>query len=186
MQLKVREEPFSVYMKFQDPSPGREILFVRGKNQNQLLAHEATGLKSIVGTVSLAIDAPQVRAENRHAIIDMGMRRLVEQVVEQWELQAKYSESTVQYYPEAKIGGVTCPAIECSHPTARRQFPYQVTRLYLDAKSNLPVRLENYGFPTKPGQQAPLVEEYTYVKIKTNVGMKDVDFDDNNPGYRFH
>jgi hypothetical protein len=185
MQLKVREEPYSVYLKYQDPSPGREILFVKGQNQNMLLAHEASGLKSLL-TVNLAMDDPRVKAENRHAIVDLGMRRMVEMTIKQWEEEAKYGEVDVRYYPDAKIGGVLCPAIECSHPRPRRQFPFHVTRLYLDSASNLPVRIENYGFPTQAGQDPPLVEEYTYVKIKTNVGFKNADFARENPSYKFN
>src|SRR5436189_3997750 len=64
MEMKFREEPFSVYLKFQEPSPGRETLFVRGQNDNKLLAHEGSGLKSLVGTVPLALDDPRVRADN--------------------------------------------------------------------------------------------------------------------------
>jgi hypothetical protein len=185
MQLRLREQPFSVYLRCEDPNAGREILFVKGQNQNMLLAHEGSGIKSLVGTVSLAVDSPKAREDNRHPITDLGMRRLVERLTEQWEEQAKYQECDVRYYPDAKIGGVSCPAIECSHPKPRRQFPFHVTRIYIDAKSNLPVRLENYEFPTQRGQEPPLAEEYTYVKIRTNVGLKDADFSSTNPQYKF-
>jgi hypothetical protein len=185
MELKLREEPFSVYLKSQDPNPGREILFVRGQNENKLLAHEGSGLKSLVGSVQLAIDAPQVRAENRHPITEIGMRNLIEKVIRQWEYEGQYGETSVQYFPDAKIGGISCPAIECTHPQPRRQFQFHVTRLYIDAGSNLPVRIENYGFPAAAGQEPPLVEEYTYVKVQTNAGLTNVDFSDKNPAYKF-
>jgi hypothetical protein len=185
MEMKFREEPFSVYLKFQDPNPGREILFVKGQNENKLLAHEGSGLKSLVGTVPLAIDAPQVRAENRHPITQIGMRNLIDKVIAQWEFEGQYGEATVQYFPEAKIGGVSCPAIECMHPQPRRQFPFHLSRLYIDAQSNLPVRIENYAFPAAPGQEPPLVEEYTYVKVRTNVGLTNNDFSDRNSAYGF-
>ncbi|MBX3441540.1 MAG: DUF1571 domain-containing protein [Planctomyces sp.] len=185
MQLKLREQPFSVYLGYQEPNAGREILFVKGQNQNMLLAHEGSGIKSLAGTVSLAVDSPQARAENRHPITDLGMRRLVERVIVQWEDEAQYGGVEVQYYPDAKIGGVACPAIECSHPKKFRNFPMHVTRLYIDAESKLPVRLENYGYPPSPGADAPLIEEYTYLKIRTNVGLKDEDFSIRNPNYAF-
>ena len=184
MEMKFREEPFSVYLKYQDPSPGREILFVKGQNENKLLAHEGSGLKSLV-TVSLALDSAQVRAENRHPITEIGMKNLIDKVITQWEYEGQYGEATVQYFPEAKIGGVSCPAIECMHPQPRRQFPFHLSRLYIDAQSNLPVRIENYAFPTAPGQEPPLVEEYTYVKVQTNVGLTNTDFSVKNPAYKF-
>jgi hypothetical protein len=185
MQIRLREQPFSVYLRCEEPNVGREILFVKGQNQNMLLAHEGSGIKSLVGSVSLAVDSPKAREDNRHPITDIGMRRLVERLAEEWELQSNYQECDVRYYPDAKIGGVSCPAIECSHPKPRRQFPFHVTRIYIDAKSNLPVRLENYDFPTQRGQEPPLAEEYTYVKIRTNVNFKDADFSSTNPQYKF-
>lgn len=185
MEMKFREEPFSVYLKFQEPNPGREILFVKGQNENKLLAHEGSGLKSLVGTVPLALDDPRVRSENRHPITEIGMKNLIDKVIAQWEYEGQYGEATVQYFPEAKIGGVSCPAIECMHPQARRQFPFHLSRLYIDAASNLPVRIENYAFPTAAGQQPPLVEEYTYVKVQTNVGLTNQDFSTKNPAYKF-
>lgn len=185
MQMKLREEPFSVYLKYQEPSPGREILFVSGQNDNKLLAHEGSGLKAIVGTVPLAIDSPQVKAENRHPIIDIGMRRLIEKTIEQWEYEGQFGEVNVQYFPDARIGGIACPAIESSHPQPRRQFKFHISRLYIDAKSNLPVRIENYGFPTAAGQEPPLVEEYTYVKVQPNVRLTNNEFSTKNPAYKF-
>ena len=57
MEIKVRHEPFSVYLKFREPFAGREVLFVEGQNNNQMLAHEGSGLASIVGTISLPLDS---------------------------------------------------------------------------------------------------------------------------------
>jgi hypothetical protein len=185
MEMKFREEPFSVYLKFQEPNPGREILFVKGQNDGKLLAHEGSGLKALVGTVPLALDDARIKAENRHPITEIGMRNLIEKVITQWEFEGQYGEATVQYFPDAKIGGVSCPAIECTHPRPRRQFQFHLSRLYIDAQSNLPVRIENYGFPTAAGQEPPLMEEYTYVKVQTNVGLTNNDFSTKNPAYKF-
>lgn len=185
MEMKFREEPFSVYLRCQEPNAGREILFVKGQNENKLLAHEGSGIASLVGTVPLALDAPQVRAENRHPISEIGMRNLISKVITQWEFEGQYGETTVRYFPDARIGGVSCPAIESMHPQPRRQFPFHLSRLYIDAQSNLPVRIENYAFPDAPGKEPPLVEEYTYVKVRTNVGLTNDDFSPKNPAYKF-
>ncbi len=185
MALRLREEPFSVYLKYEEPNAGREILFVRGQNNDQLLAREATGLTSLVGTVSLAIDSPQVMAENRHVITDLGMRRLLEIVITQWNLESKFGEVDVKYYPNAKMGNADCEVIEVTHPRPRKQFLFHMTRLFLEKQSRLPIRIENYGFPTQAGQPAQLVEEYTYVNVRTNSGLTAADFDPRNPRYSF-
>ncbi|MEW4488042.1 DUF1571 domain-containing protein [Thalassoglobus sp. JC818] len=183
--LKVRHKPFSVYMRFISPAPGREVLYVEGKNQNQLLAHEASGLSSLVGTVSLPVNSPTVMANTRHPITDAGMKRLMELVIEQWELESKYGEIDVKFYPDAKMGDIACEVIEVTHPRPRRQFKFALTRVFFEKNSRLPVRVENYGFPVPPNQKPQLLEEYTYQNLKLNAGFTDADFDRNNPNYSF-
>ncbi|WP_145201902.1 DUF1571 domain-containing protein [Thalassoglobus polymorphus] len=183
--FRMRHQPFSVYLKFIDPAPGREVLYVAGQNQGKLLAHEASGLSSLVGTVSLAVNSPKVMAETRYPITQAGMKNLIQLVIAQWELESKYGEVDVKFYPNAKIGGADCEVVEVSHPRPRKQFPYHLTRVFFEKTTRLPVRVENYGFPAAPGQKAPLLEEYTYTSIKVNNGFKDIDFDRNNPKYSF-
>lgn len=184
MLLKLREKPFSVYMKFLEPNAGREILFVQGRNNNQLRAHEPGALQSLVGTISLSLNSPTVMAENRHQITDVGMRRLLEQLLAQWNIESKYGEIDVQFYPNAMMGEVPCEVIETTHPQPRKQFNFHLTRLFIDKKSRLPIRIENYGWP-RPGQRPPIIEEYTYTNIRLNVGLTDQDFSEQNKAYNF-
>lgn len=183
--MKFRYRPFSVYMKFEEPHAGREVLFVEGKNNNQMYVHEASALTAIVGTISLALDSPTAMAENRHPLTNVGMHRLMEILLAQWDLEAKYGEIDVKYYPNAKLGNADCEVIEVTHPRPRKQFNYHKTRLYLEKQSRLPIRIENYDFPPADGQQAPLAEEYTYLNVKANLGLTDADFDPRNPKYSF-
>lgn len=184
MNLKVRESPFSVYLLFHEPNEGREVIYVDGKNNGMLMAHE-TGIKSIVGTVSLAPTSDSAMDGNRYPVTMIGMRKLLEQVISQWEEEGKYGETEVKYYPGAKLGETEVKAIESKHPQPRKQFKFHMTRLYLDKQTNLPVRVEQYDFPQKGDKSPPIVEEYTYSRLKTNVGLTDRDFDTKNPNYAF-
>jgi hypothetical protein len=185
ISMRLREEPFSVYMKYEEPNAGREILFSQGQNDNQVLVHEATGLTSLVGTIPLAIDSPQVMAENRHVITDAGLRRMLEKVLAQWRIESRFGEVDVKYYPHAKMGNAECEVIEVSHPRPRKQFLYHMSRLFIEKQSRLPIRLENYGWPSQAGQQASLEEEYTYLNVRTHVGLTAADFDTRNQKYSF-
>lgn len=185
MYMRFREEPFSIYCKFGEPFAGREVLYVAGQNNGMMLAHEGSGLKSLVGTVSLAVDSPEARAENRHPLTEAGLRNMLKLLIRQWELESKYGEITVQYYPDARLGEIPCRVIEVLHPQPRRQFVYHITRLYLHAETGLPVRVENYGWPQQAGGQPLLMEEYTYTQLRTNVGFTDQQFDRRCPDYKF-
>lgn len=185
IRLRLKEKPFSLYLHYEEPHPGREVLFVMGQNDNQMLVHDATGITSLAGTISLAVDSSQAMAENRHLITDMGMKRMLELLIAQWELESKYGECDVKFYPGAKMGNAECEVLESSHPRPRKQFPFHMTRIYLEKQSRLPIRIENFGFPSQANQPAPLIEEYTYVNVKTNVGLTAADFDRRNQNYSF-
>lgn len=183
VQLKLREEPFSVYMLYDTPHKGREVIYVEGRNNGKMLAHE-TGIRAIAGTVSLAPDSDTALEENRYPITLAGMRNLLNKVIAQWENESQYGEVDVKFYPDARLGDTACKVIESSHPHPRKQFRFHMTRLYLDKSTGLPVRLEQWGFP-EGNEKPPLVEEYTYTKLRVNVGLQDRDFDHTNPNYAF-
>lgn len=185
MQLKFREQPFSVYLLFGGANAGREVLYVEGKNNNLLLAHEGSGFKSFFGTISLAPDSPEVTRQSRHTITEIGLRNMLRVITARWEEESKYGECEVRYYHNARVNDRECLAIECTHPRARKQFKFHITRLYIDRETSLPVRVENWGFPRQNGGTPPLIEEYTYSNLQTNVGLTDADFDRNNPSYKF-
>jgi hypothetical protein len=182
--VKVRHEPFSVYMRFLKPHDGREVIYVDGANGGNLLAHE-TGLASIVGTVALSPKSNEALSESRYPITDMGIKMLVKRIIEQWEAESKYGECDVKYYPQAKLDQVECKVIESTHPTPRKQFKYHITRLYIEKKSNLPIRVEQWAFPSQAGGKPVLVEEYTYSKVELDAGLADIDFDTRNPNYGY-
>lgn len=185
MQLRLREKPFSVYMRYGRELEGRETIYVEGLNNNNLLVHEGSGFASLAGTLSLDPKGEMVMAENHYPVTSIGMRKLVDQILEQLERETKYGEIEVKYFPHAKLGDRPCEVIRSYHPHARREFKFQVSQLFIDCELKLPVRLENYAFPTANNPQPQLYEEYTYSNIRVNVGLTDADFDRKNPKYKF-
>lgn len=184
MYIKLRHKPFSVYLRFNKPNAGREVIYVDGKHNGHMLVHES-GLKSIAGTVEVSPTSAEALAESRYPITRIGIANMVKGVIDQWESETKYGECNVKYYPNAKLGAVECKVVESSHPTPRRQFNFHMTRLYIDKKTGFPIRLEQYGFPARPGTKPRLLEEYTYSNIKVNSGLADLDFDTRNPKYNY-
>lgn len=185
MDVKIRHEPFSVYLCYVDPSKGREVLFIEGQNNGNLLAHDV-GMKAIFGSVSLNPTGQMAMEGNRYPITKIGLVRSVEEVVAQWKKELKYGGTQVKYYPNAKLDKkIACRVIESTHPKPFKQFKFKTTRLWFDAKTNLPIRIEQFGFPKNPKDKAPLVEQYTYRNLKANLKLTDRDFDKKNPKYNF-
>ncbi|MEQ8855145.1 DUF1571 domain-containing protein [Gimesia sp.] len=185
MQIKFREKPLSVYLNFLNPHEGREVIYFHGRNGNQILAHE-TGIKGLVGTVSLQPNSPQAMDESRYPITTIGIRKMLYQILKQWNEERKQDAGVaVKYFPDAKLGNMQCKVLQTSYPQQRQGIRFQMTRLYIDKATNLPVRVEQYDWPTRRNAKPELVEEYTYTNIRTNVGLTDADFDPQNPNYNF-
>ena len=189
MQMKFRNEPFSVYLKFQKAHPGREVLYVAGQNKGKLLAHEPSGLASIVGTLDLLPTSSQAMSEGRHPITEIGMHKMLDSVIRQWEEETKYDEIQVDLYPEAKLktpsGERNCTAVLSQHPRPREEFKFHQTILYVDKETKFPIHLEQKGFPTQADAEPPIIERYSYTNIDVNVGFTDQDFSPKNKQYKF-
>ena len=184
---KVRHNPFSVYMYFLGPAAqqGREVIYVEGKNNGDLLAHEGKGPKSLFGTVALKPTSILAMTNNRYPITEVGVKNLTHRLIEVAEQDVKYDECTVNFFKGAKVGDVSTTLIEVNHPVPRRNFLFNVAKVYVDDQLDIPIRYEAYEWPATPGGEPVLLEEYTYTNMKVNVGLTDADFDDNNPAYKF-
>ena len=186
MYLKVRHEPFSVYMYFLGPPSlrGQEAIYVEGKNNGNLLGH-GVGIKKIAGTVPLQPNGNMAMAGQRYPITEIGILNLTKRLIEVGEADMKFGECEVKFYTGAKINDRLCTCVQVVHPFPRKNFKFNVARIYLDDKLNVPVRYESYDWPEKPGGKPQLLESYTYTDIKINNGFTDIDFDVNNPKYGF-
>ena len=184
MRIKIRREPFSVYCYFEGDHEGREVIYVEGRNKGNLLAHD-TGIAGLVGTLELSPTGTQAMSENRHPITKAGIENFLIVLKRQWDDESKYGEIEVNYYKDAKLGKMKCRVIEAIHPQPRRQFKFHKTRLWIDNDTGIAVRLQQYGFPARKGDQAPIVEDYAYTNLKTDIRISDRDFDSRNPNYNF-
>lgn len=184
MKMKFRREPFSIYFYFLGDLEGREVIYVQDSNDGQILVHD-TGIASLVGTLRLAPTDSLAMRENRHPITEAGIENFLLALRRQWTKESKYGETDVKYYRNAKLGNMTCKVIDVSHPRPRRQFAFHRTRLWIDSKTGIAVRVQQFGFPVRDGAKPPLVEDYKFTDLRTNVRISNLDFDENNPKYNY-
>jgi hypothetical protein len=185
--LKVRHKPLSVYMSFLAPNSlkGQECMYVEGANNGKMWAH-GTGMKwKMFGTVSLNPDGPVAMEGQRYPITQIGILNLTRRLIEVASEDVKYGECEVKYFKGAKINDSVCTCTQVIHPVPRKNFLFNVARIFVDDKLNVPVRYEAYDWPKTPGAAPELIEAYTYLNLKLNVGLTDADFDIENPIYHF-
>lgn len=179
--------PFSVYLKFLKPSSvkGREVIFVKGHNNGKLIAHEG-GLRGKF-TPSLYLDPNGTLAMmgQRYPITEVGIERLCEKLLERASHDRVRSMCQVTTQP-AKINKRAATRIEVIHPEKMPHLDFHLARVFIDEEYGVPVRYEAYDWPRTPGapvSENDLIEEFTYVRLKMNVGLTDSDFDPANPEY---
>jgi hypothetical protein len=187
MFVKVRHNPFSVYMYFISPAKikGQEVIFVDGKNDGRMWAHTVGFRDKLVGTVSLLPDGPVAMEGQRYPLTELGVLNLTKRLVQVAEHDVKFGECEVKFFKNAKIDERVCTCIQVKHPVPRRNFLFYEARIFVDDEINVPIRYESYDWPKEKGTPAELMEEYTYMKLKLNNGFTDADFDIKNPNYKF-
>ena len=84
-----------------------------------------------------------------------------------------------------QVNGRKCTVIQVVHPTRRDYFDFHVAQIFVDDQLQVPIRYAAYDWPASEGERPALIEEYTYLNLKVNVGLSDADFDVTNKNYNF-
>lgn len=188
----IRERPVSVYLKTLEPKSqaGREVIWVQGRNDNKLTAHEA-GLFGLI-TVDLMPESRLAMAGNRYPITEIGIEKLLRKLIEKGERDRLLGPVTIKTTEKVAFGGRTCRLIEVIHESPTTvidgktvEFEYFLAQIYIDDERLLPLKYAGYSWPKTPGDPPELQEEYTYQDVSLNVGLSESDFDPKNPDYGF-
>mgnify|MGYP000023482129 CR=1 FL=1 len=116
-------------------------------------------------------DFEAYRALGHHAV-----SRLLEQAKHDIIADPEAKNTEVIFYRNAKIDGRDCTHIQVTHPDKDEAFTFHQANIYIDNELNVPLRVETYTWPKDAGDPALLLEEYTYMKLKLNIGLTDGDF----------
>ncbi len=179
--------PFSVYMHFNSPTEvaGREIIFVDGRHGGKLIARRG-GNRFKFMTVAVDPESDVAMQDNRYPITELGIRNLIIRLLEVGAEELQHTgEIDVKYFTGAKINNRACTVVQITHPVKRDYFRFHQARLFIDDQLELPIRFVSFDWPEEPGGKPTLLEEYTYLDLRINVGLQDHDFDHRNENYKF-
>jgi hypothetical protein len=178
VRVKVRNQPYGVYLKWRTPSSaeGQEVCYADGRNGGKMRVH-LTGLLRLLGFVSVDPLDPRAFAENRHPITEAGLGYLLDSTARYWEVERRLNRTEVSI-TETRFGNRPCTRIETVHPDrgAGTFYAYRCV-LCLDKATHLPVHVEAYDWP-HPGGPAggDLLESYSFLDLRCNVGLGEEDF----------
>jgi hypothetical protein len=177
--------PMSVYLKFLKPDSinGREVIWVEGRNNGNLVVHEG-GLKNLL-RLNLDPNGSIAMRGNRYPISEVGMEKLLLQLIEKGSRDRAHGECQVDLVRKAKLNSRSCTVVQIVHPIMRPHFDFHRVQVFFDDELNLPVRYASWSWPTESNSEPALEEEYNYTSIQLNVGLTERDFDPENPEYNF-
>lgn len=184
--------PIDVYLGFLGPRSvaGREVIWRQGFDDDQLIAHE-TGFLNLA-RVYLAPSSRLAMLGNRYPISDIGIERLLIRLIEIGTRDRLLGDCQVTVREDAQCEGRRCRRIEVVHPEKtveirgkRFEFAYYRAEIDIDMEYELPIHYASYVWPEIPGEDPWLDEEFTYQELQLNCHLSDLDFDPNNPEYRY-
>jgi len=175
VDMRVRTQPFSVYMKWSEPHSmaNQEVCYIAGKNKGMMRV-KAHGLGSIAGFVSIDPGDPRASETSHHKINEAGIGNLIERTAKAWEYDARVG-MTEAHTADYKFQDRPVTQVEIVHTKeGKGQFPFYRSVFYFDKETHLPVRVENYGWPAQNGEKnGDLMEVYNFVDLKLNVGLPE-------------
>ncbi len=180
--------PLRVHLKFVAPKAvkDREVLYVQGENNGKMLAKEGGLSGRFLPSVWLNPTGVLAMRGQLHPITDIGIENLIRQLIERGEKEKRNPNGCeVKFKPGYKINKRICTLLELKHPVKRPGDEFYLAQIYIDDQMGIPIRYAAYDWPTGPKRQMEVIEEYTYLNVKVNVGLTAKHFKSDNPKFNF-
>jgi Protein of unknown function (DUF1571) len=176
--MMVRNQPFSVYLKWHQPKEcvGQEACYVAGKNGGNMRAR-SPGILGSVGFVSVDPNDPRAKKTSSHAITETGLGNMMRRFAERWEAERKLNRIVVKT-GEYEYNKRRCIRCETAYTQTVPGMPFYRSVIYFDKELALPIRVELYDWPREGGKPGgELLETYSYVNLRLNPNLPDSVFD---------
>lgn len=186
MAMKVRHEPFSIYLKFLAPKAGKEVIYSEGRYDNHLVGHNGDWSRLLVPRLKLAPTDALALADNRHPITDAGLLNLINKLVRyrEMDLGDPVAETVLDRITDDQ-GRTWCRSLHThTHYDAERPFT-RVEVLY-HPETLIPYSIAGYDWPEAGSNLEPRIGEwYVYEDVTFDAVLDDMDFDPANEEYAF-
>jgi hypothetical protein len=174
-------KPFSVYAQYLGPKKirGRKVLYVQGENDGNMLVRNGGSRFNYI-TFKLKPNSAAALRESRYPITELGLdaftARLIEQTLSDIRNDPHGENSRIRFFHQASVDHRPCLHIQVVHPTRAKEFSFHLANIYIDSELHMPIRIETYDWPKNATDEPVLQEEFTFTRLKLNVGLVDADF----------
>ena len=193
MDLKCREEPFSVYLNWKSGDRGREVLYVEGENEGRLLAHDG-GWKSRLPAFSLDPECSLAMRDSRYPVTSAGLGGLVDIMCSVHEHDLKAGNVlSCEHRKDTEFDGRPVHTFITTYRDQKSSPTYRKSITLIDQEWNVPVSTHNFTWPDedqkslsgKQLDEATLIESYQFRDINFGTQLTEADFSRDHEDYRF-
>ena len=193
LSIKCRNNPFSVYLLWLSGDEGREVIFVDGLNNGNLIAHDG-GWKSRIPAISLHPEGSLAMRDTRYPVTEAGLLGLITVMIgiHQDDL-SKSNFLSCEIDKHHQFDGRPCYLFTTKYKSAMESPIYRKSITLIDREWSVPVKSRQFEWPRNGAVFADgeldggtLLESYAFTDVKLRCNLKDLDFDRTNQEYHFH
>ncbi|MBC7967183.1 MAG: DUF1571 domain-containing protein [Fuerstia sp.] len=181
IQIKIRQQPFSVYMRWSESH--QEALFVDGQNDNRLLVKPTKGLAGLKRLWRLDPNCRMAKQSCRYPITDSGIEKLVSRIQDFYATRDDWASVVKCSVSDATVAKSPVTAYEIRYRDVDASPDYEGSRFCFDKSTELLIAVDNFGW--SDAQEPRLIERYVYHTINQDIPLQDNDFAEANPDYQF-
>ncbi|MCA9024748.1 MAG: DUF1571 domain-containing protein [Planctomycetaceae bacterium] len=190
VQVKLRHEPFSVYMKWLTFDKGRELIYIEGENDGKILVQPGGWKGRLTGTLALDPTGHLAMSESRHPPSEAGLVRLAETLLSYNRKNLKTNRGwTCEMHDNQSFQGRDCYLFITTYDSPDVSEIYRKSVQYIDKELSLPIVVKNYTWDSEADvakiDESTLIESYTWTDIRVDQRLANADFDETNSSYRF-
>jgi hypothetical protein len=189
IELKLRHEPFSVYMKWTSGDRGRQLIYVEGQNDGNMLVQPG-GIKGrLTGVMSLDPQGTMAMAESRYPVTQAGLLELARTVLKyQRQDLERGTGFTCELRDDETFEDRPCYLYTVVYDSPEIHPEYRKSMLYIDKELSMPICVKNFTWARDPNPETidedTLVEFYAYTDLEIRKRLSTADFDQHNSDYR--
>jgi hypothetical protein len=194
-QLKLRHQPFSVYMKWVEGGEvGQELLYVDGQYDNRMQVKLGGRKGDILPRLKLDPHGSAAMSKSRHPVTEMGLLQLSDLIIKFRKRDLSLKEGARwQMLADQKVLDQDCHCFVIEYDSKEIEPIYRKSITYIDKEHSLPICVKNFGWPAEDVSadnpqaldEATLIEFYGYKDLRFETRLSDNDFDKANAEYKF-
>jgi hypothetical protein len=185
--MKVRHEPFAVYLRFLTPYEGKEVIFAEGRFDNHLIGHETGIARHLLPRLKLDPNSRFALADNRHPITSAGLLNLTRKLIYYREMDLKDDDAVTVLDWDVDETGTRRPRSIHLHSNPHADRPFAKAVVLYDLDRMIPISFSGYDWPGDDASDTELLlgERYEYDNFEPTASLSENDFDPANPNYEF-